>query len=219
MMTGTTGSDATPTKAHSGKLTRGHKKKARTRQQLIDAALRIYAEKGAGELALNELAREAGVSNGTIYNYFRSKEAVLEAVAIALAENLSQQVNVLSEGVTNGAERLAVGVRVFVRKAEKDPNWASALVNVVRYAEGMRSKLAANVLKDLRAGYEQKLFSFDNEELAIGLVVSGAMGAMIDVVEDRAVEHHGEIVASMLLQALGMDREEAQAIAYRPLPA
>ena len=48
--------------ADSEKLTRGHKKKARTRQQLLDAALKIYAHKGAGELALNELAQEAGVS-------------------------------------------------------------------------------------------------------------------------------------------------------------
>ena len=51
-------------------LTRGHKKRARTRQSLIEAALRIYARKGVGELALNELAAEAEVSNGTIYNYF-----------------------------------------------------------------------------------------------------------------------------------------------------
>jgi AcrR family transcriptional regulator len=48
-------------------LTRGHKKKARTRQQLLEAALRIYARKGAGDLALNELAEECGVSNGTVY--------------------------------------------------------------------------------------------------------------------------------------------------------
>jgi AcrR family transcriptional regulator len=37
-----------------------------SRQQRLDAALRIYARAGAGDLALNTLAEEAGVSNSTV---------------------------------------------------------------------------------------------------------------------------------------------------------
>lgn len=62
-----------------------------SRQQLLDAALRIYARAGVGDLALNTLAEEAGVSNGTVYNYFRSREQVLKAVGLELAVQLSEQ--------------------------------------------------------------------------------------------------------------------------------
>ncbi|MBL7251487.1 TetR/AcrR family transcriptional regulator [Alloalcanivorax marinus] len=93
-------------KAPANTLTRGHKKKARTQRQLLDAALRIYAHAGVGGLALNTPAEEAGVSNGTVYNDFRSREQVLEAVGLELAVQLSEQILTVSEAVDSGAERL-----------------------------------------------------------------------------------------------------------------
>lgn len=199
-------------------LTRGYKKKARTRQQLVDAALRIYAHKGAGELALNELAQEAGVASGTVYNYFRTKEDVLNAVGIALAEELSRQVTSVSEGVTDGAERISIGIRTFVRRAEQDPEWASALINVVRYAEGMRSLVAESIRNDLRIGAKQGHFHYDDEDIAMGLVVSGTLSAMIGIIEKRGVKEQDAIIAKMLLQALGMDAEAAQRVTRNPVP-
>lgn len=199
-------------------LTRGHKKKARTRQQLIDAALRIYARAGVGELALNALAEEAGVSNGTVYNYFRTREDVLEAVGIALAEQLSQQILAVSVGVTAGVERMAIGIRTFLRKAQKDRDWASALVSVVRYAHGMRSALAAYVRADLHMGLTQGDFKYANEELALVMVVSATTGAMAAIVEGHIEEHHDSIVAEMILLALGVSAQKAKRIAALPIP-
>lgn len=199
-------------------LTRGHKKKARTRQQLVDAALRIYARKGAGELALNELAEEAGVSNGTVYNYFRTREEVLEAVGLELAAQLSRHVALVSAGVASGAERLAIGVRTFLLKAQEDPEWASALISVVRYAEGMRAAFAGYVRADLDAGFQQGDFRYEDEDIAMVLVISATTGAMATVVEGRGVEHHDSIVAGMILRALGVPAAKAGRISRLPMP-
>lgn len=199
-------------------LTRGHKKKARTRQQLLDAALRIYARKGAGELALNELAEEAGVSNGTVYNYFRTREEVLEAVGLELAAQLSRHVALVSVGVASGAERLAIGVRTFLLKAQEDPEWASALISVVRYAEGMRAAFAGYVRADLAAGFQQGDFRYQDEDIAMVLVISATTGAMATVVEGRGVEHHDSIVAEMILRALGVPAAKARRISSLPMP-
>lgn len=199
-------------------LTRGHKKKARTRQQLLDAALRIYARKGAGELALNELAEEAGVSNGTVYNYFRTREDVLEAVGLELAMQLARQVAAVSVGVASGAERLAIGVRTFLLKAQEDPEWASALISVVRYAEGMRAAFAHYVRADLQAGFQQGEFRYQSEEVAMVLVISATTGAMATVVEGRLVEHHDSVVAEMILLALGVSAQKARRISGLPVP-
>lgn len=210
---------ATPAPAAGGEeLTRGHKKKARTRQQLLDAALRIYARKGAGELALNELAEEASVSNGTVYNYFRTREEVLEAVGIELAVQLSHQIAMVSEGVSLGAQRTAIGVRTFLRRASADPEWASALLSVVRYAEGMRSALATYVRGDLQVGLEQGDFRFAHEGVAMTLVVSATMGAMAAIIDGETVEGHDSIVAEMVLLALGVTTTKARRIARLPLP-
>ncbi len=199
-------------------LTRGYKKKARTRKQLLQAALRIYARKGAGELALNELAEEAGVSNGTVYNYFRSREEVVSAVGVALAEQLSDQVTTLSQGLESGAERLAVGIRTFIRHAIDDPQWASALVSVVHYAEGMRSALADNVRGDLQAGRGQGEFSYADEGVALMLVVSATTGAMTALVEGRQVPNHDAVIAEMILLALGVPADKARRLSTQPMP-
>ncbi len=199
-------------------LTRGHKKKARTRQQLIDAALRIYARKGAGDLALNELAEEAGVSNGTVYNYFRTREEVLEAVGIALAEQFSLQITAVSVGITRGAERLAIGVRMFIRQAQQDPEWAGALVSVIHYDQAIRSGMAVYVRHDLQTGFEQGDFSYVDVEIAMALVVSAAVGAITAIIEGRSVPQHDSIIAEMILLALGASAQQAKHIAYLSMP-
>ncbi len=199
-------------------LTRGHKKKAKTRQTLVDAALRIYARKGGGELTLNELADEADVSHGTIYNYFRTREEVLEAVGIALADQFSQSISLLSTGVESGAQRMSIGVRMFVCRAIADPAWANAVVHVIHYDEGIRSAVAANVRHDLQIGFKQGSFAYSDEEVALALVVSCAIGAMQSIVEGQRVVNHDIKLAEMVLKALGLPSNEAHRIAHLPLP-
>lgn len=48
--------------------------------QLIDAALEVFSEHGFNAAKLDEIARRAGVSKGTIYLYFPSKEELFKAV-------------------------------------------------------------------------------------------------------------------------------------------
>jgi AcrR family transcriptional regulator len=51
--------------------------KAKTRRQLIKAAVDIITEKGFAKATMKAIAREAGVGDATIYNYFPSKEKLL----------------------------------------------------------------------------------------------------------------------------------------------
>jgi AcrR family transcriptional regulator len=51
------------------------------REQIIDAALRVFAEKGFARATSSEIAREAGnMTPGLIYYYFKSKEDLLKVV-------------------------------------------------------------------------------------------------------------------------------------------
>jgi AcrR family transcriptional regulator len=63
--------------------TRQERKEATTklrRQQIIEAAFDIFSEKGFATATTAEIARKAGVAEGTIYNYFPSKRDLLIAV-------------------------------------------------------------------------------------------------------------------------------------------
>ncbi|WP_376793721.1 TetR/AcrR family transcriptional regulator [Thermogemmatispora sp.] len=50
------------------------------REQIIEAALRVFARKGFARATNKDIAREAGITPGLIYYYFADKEALLKAV-------------------------------------------------------------------------------------------------------------------------------------------
>lgn len=53
------------------------------REQIIDAAMRVFAQKGFTRATNKDVAREAGITPGLIYYYFESKEALLMAIVEA----------------------------------------------------------------------------------------------------------------------------------------
>ena len=56
------------------------------REQIVEAATRVFAGKGFSRATTREVAREAKVSEGTIYNYFEDKDALLMAILEKLNE-------------------------------------------------------------------------------------------------------------------------------------
>ncbi|HEX8987911.1 MAG TPA: TetR/AcrR family transcriptional regulator [Rhodocyclaceae bacterium] len=75
--------------------------------ELISAALEVFVEKGFAAARLDDVAAKAGVSKGTVYLYFESKEAlfkaVIEAGAMSAVEALEQ---VAADGGSSASERL-----------------------------------------------------------------------------------------------------------------
>lgn len=54
-------------------------KKQQTRKAIVDAAIKLFTDKGFEQTSMDELAREAGVGKGTIYGYFKAKEEIFLA--------------------------------------------------------------------------------------------------------------------------------------------
>lgn len=66
--------------------------------ELLEAALALFAEKGFAATRMEDIAARAGVSKGTVYLYFPSKQAVFEAlVRQALLPNLERMERLLAE--------------------------------------------------------------------------------------------------------------------------
>lgn len=75
---------------------RRRRKEARP-QELLDAALELFVEKGFAAARIEEVALRAGVSKGTLYLYYPSKEELLKAVIS----------HYLSDRIAEGAEQAA----------------------------------------------------------------------------------------------------------------
>ena len=61
-------------------LGRREQTKALNRQAILDAARRVFAQLGFDAATVRDIIRCTGLASGTFYNYFRSKEEVLEAL-------------------------------------------------------------------------------------------------------------------------------------------
>ena len=82
--------------------------------EILDAALAVFAERGFAAARLDQVARAAGISKGTLYLYFNSKEALFEAVVrTAIVPRLAGAEELLRSHQGSAAELLATLYRQF----------------------------------------------------------------------------------------------------------
>src|SRR6202046_2839222 len=79
------------------------RKKARTRQVIADAAARLFAERGYEQVAVSDVAREAEVSEQTVYNYFQTKEQLVTDRDQLIQDELSRLIRTRAPGTTPAA--------------------------------------------------------------------------------------------------------------------
>jgi len=81
------------------------RKKARTHQGIVDAAVEIFRERGYEKTTVEEIVRRVEISQPTFYKYFGSKDAVLREVAGGMLREWAQEADAASrqEGESTGA--------------------------------------------------------------------------------------------------------------------
>jgi AcrR family transcriptional regulator len=79
------------------------RKKARTRRVIADAAARLFAERGYEQVAVSDVAREAEVSEQTVYNYFQTKEQLVTDLDQDFQDELSRLIRTRAPGETPAA--------------------------------------------------------------------------------------------------------------------
>src|SRR4051795_8173508 len=73
----------TPGEANAG---RREERKAQIRAKLLEAARKVFAEKGYGAATARDIVRETDLATGTFYNYFEDKQAVFIALLDEMGE-------------------------------------------------------------------------------------------------------------------------------------
>jgi AcrR family transcriptional regulator len=79
------------------------RKKVRTRRAIADAAARLFAERGYEQVAVSDVAREAEVSEQTVYNYFQTKEQLVTDRDQQVQDELTRLIRTRAPGITPAA--------------------------------------------------------------------------------------------------------------------
>jgi len=88
-----------------------------TRGQLIAVARRMFAEHGYEDTSIEAVLREAGVSRGSLYHHFASKEALFEAVAEDVETTVGTQTIAATAGTDGPVAALRAASLAWVRLA------------------------------------------------------------------------------------------------------
>ncbi len=67
------------------------------RSLIVQTALQLFAERGYHSSSISQIAKQAGISKGLIYNYFESKDAILETIILDGINLMMSSLNGITE--------------------------------------------------------------------------------------------------------------------------
>jgi AcrR family transcriptional regulator len=196
------------------------RRKARTRQSLIEAAVRLIADGRGDRASIQEITDEADIGFGSFYNHFTSKEQLFQTASEEVLERWGQMIDAACVGLDDPAEVFAVSLRISGRLAWTHPEIASFITGAGLQLLNTDRGLAPRALRDIQAGQATGRFSFANAQVALSAVAGGLLG-VLKVHEDRpeAVnEDSVEELTEACLRLLGLRAAEARRLARLPLP-
>lgn len=102
------------------KTTPRERRQERTRQAIIHSALRLIREKGPNELSLREVARRIDYSPAGLYEYFDSKEDLIQAVCAEADDRLRAALESVDPALEAGEYLVELGL-AYIRFARQQP--------------------------------------------------------------------------------------------------
>lgn len=195
-------------------------KRERTRRQLLQAAVQVVSARGLAGTGIQEIARVAGMAPGTVYNHFRTREDIFEALAVALSTTLNERVVQSYQHIADGAQRMSIGMRRFLWLGETSPPWAQLFMELAGAFPQAIELIRPYSLADLRLAQSQGRFHVADEEAAIDMVFGTCLRAMARIAQGQAPAPQAYVadLLKMVLCGLGMAPGEAAEVMARPLP-
>lgn len=192
--------------------TRVERQRLRTRRLLLDAGRTLIAAKGVASLRIQDITEEADVALGSFYNYFQSKEDLLEAVITESLSDLTSAIITNVEDGTDPAEVVALANLRVIRLAYDEPDFARLIVNIGHSEELFGDAVHNPARIAVERGIESGRFVVADIEVLLTAVIGGAFALIRDILNGRhgANAHHA--FARHVLASLGLPAREAEAI-------
>ena len=129
------------------KTPRRERERLQQRQEILDAALELFSEKGYHRVSMQEIAKKAEFAVGTLYKFFKNKEALYRALML----RLSEQFNALLTEALAGSENEVEKLRCFARaKTAHFRQHASQIRLYLSETKGSKAKAMAELDAEMR---------------------------------------------------------------------
>lgn len=192
---------------------RNERRRDRTRAALVAAGRRLFAEREAASVPIQDITDAADVAKGSFYNHFESREALQRAAAQAALEELGASLDRdVEQREDDPARVVARSLLATLRACLADPSLGAFLLQ-----NGDAFDLGEAILlrgrRDLQRGRRSGRFEIDDPNL----VLTALAGAGLQVLRGRLSGRLGAAaeprLVALALRMLGLEAAEAREIA------
>lgn len=193
------------------------RRREKTRARLLESALLVFAQKGS-QAVIDDVIAQAGMARGSFYNYFRTNEELLAAVAGEINDELLRIIDPVVQECADPAERIASGARLVLHAVERFPVIGSFMARLP-FPSANGSLLALRFLdRDIRLGIATRRFRNISKRVAADVVLGVMLSTAYASARDPLAREELDGSVRALLCALGLTPGEAKRLSTLPLP-
>ncbi|CUU54516.1 DNA-binding transcriptional regulator, AcrR family [Parafrankia irregularis] len=119
------------------------RKGAATRARLLDAAKTVFEKDGFLEARISDIAEQAGLSHGSFYHYFDSKEQIFREIAKEMTDLLNAPLSTaifIPSSTAPPRERIRAGIRRYLESYRAEARIIGVIEQVSRYDAELNSE-------------------------------------------------------------------------------
>ncbi len=154
---------------------------------ILEAAIKVFAEQGFHQATVSQIAREAGVADGTIYLYFKNKEDILVNFFGYKTKQVFGRFREEVDKADNARDKLRLLIKRHLEEFQRDRNMAVLYQTETRRFSRMceeqireMSKLYLDLVSEIvESGQDEGLM---RKDLYMGLVKRFIIGAIDEVI-------------------------------------
>ena len=151
--------------------------------RIIDAALQVFGEKGYYNATISEIARKAGVSEATIYEYFGSKEDLLFAIPGEITSKAVEFLEGMSPYIRGAENKIRTIIYGYYNLYKDNPNYSSLVLLDLKHNRNFMEtesyqavrRAAGLILKAIHEGIEEGEFREDINPYLIRSMLLGTI--------------------------------------------
>ncbi len=160
-----------------------HNKTKSRKDRIMDAALRIFADKGFQNATISEISKEAGVSEATIYEYFGTKEELLFAIPEKISNESHEDTERALPYIKGVEGRIRASLLTYVRLYQSNPDYSALVLLQLMSSKRFRQtpahaairRSARALLGTIKEGIEDGTFKKDSNAYLIRSLLLGTI--------------------------------------------
>lgn len=179
-------------------------------QRILDAAVEVIAERGYFKSPVSEIAKRAGVADGTVYLYFKSKDDVLRTAIDRRFDRFYQQIADAFVAIEGPREQLEYIALVHLESYQVNRSMAVLLQTEMRQsakfiAEFSHRHLARYiqmVREIVRRGQEQGMFRKDLSDGVVAHCMFGTIDELVSSAVFTGRVYDAKVTAAQVIDVL-----------------